>query len=63
MLLIDVDHFKTINDTYGHSDGDKVLRKIADLIQTHTRDTDVCVRWGGRRVYGYRHEHRSGKWC
>lgn len=47
LLLIDVDHFKSINDTYGHNDGDKVLRKIAELIRTKTRDTDLCVRWGG----------------
>lgn len=47
LLLIDVDHFKTINDTYGHNDGDKVLRQMAELIQAQTRDTDVCVRWGG----------------
>ncbi|WP_298693662.1 YfiR/HmsC family protein [uncultured Sulfuricurvum sp.] len=47
MLFIDVDHFKTINDSYGHDKGDRVLKLIASLMNQHTRDTDVCVRWGG----------------
>lgn len=47
ILVVDVDHFKTINDTFGHDIGDKVLKEIASLIQTYIRKTDFCVRWGG----------------
>lgn len=47
ILVIDVDHFKTINDTFGHDVGDKVLKEIAGLIRDYVRKTDFCVRWGG----------------
>lgn len=47
ILLIDVDHFKKINDTYGHDVGDKVLAEIANLVESCLRDTDLCARIGG----------------
>ncbi len=47
MLLVDVDHFKKINDTHGHSTGDAVLTSIADLMRNCLRETDVCARVGG----------------
>lgn len=47
ILFIDVDHFKMINDTFGHDKGDRVLKLIGALMNQHTRLTDVCVRWGG----------------
>lgn len=47
MLLIDVDHFKRINDTYGHDIGDTVLREIGQIINSCLRDTDVIARLGG----------------
>jgi diguanylate cyclase (GGDEF)-like protein len=47
VILIDVDHFKPINDTYGHLAGDAVLRRIAEILAHHTRSTDVTGRWGG----------------
>ena len=47
LLVIDVDYFKTINDTYGHDVGDNVLKEIANLIRDYVRKTDFCVRWGG----------------
>lgn len=47
ILFIDVDHFKMINDQYGHDKGDRVLKLIGSLMNQHTRATDVCVRWGG----------------
>ncbi len=47
ILFIDVDYFKMINDSYGHDKGDRVLKIIASLMNQHTRDTDICVRWGG----------------
>lgn len=46
-LLIDVDHFKKINDTYGHSAGDLVLRQLGSLLAQQFRAADVCARIGG----------------
>lgn len=46
-LMIDVDHFKTINDTWGHELGDKVLRQIAALLKSGCRQGDLVARWGG----------------
>ena len=47
LLLIDVDHFKEFNDTYGHLEGDKILHKIARLITTCLRTMDTAYRYGG----------------
>lgn len=47
LIMIDLDHFKVINDTYGHDAGDAVLKEIADMLTDHCRETDVCVRYGG----------------
>jgi diguanylate cyclase (GGDEF)-like protein/PAS domain S-box-containing protein len=47
LLMIDIDFFKTINDTFGHAVGDAVLRDFAELLKTSVRDTDVIVRSGG----------------
>ncbi len=47
ILLIDVDRFKSVNDTYGHQVGDRVLVEIADLIMAVKRPTDTLGRWGG----------------
>ncbi|MBZ9540225.1 GGDEF domain-containing protein [Modicisalibacter tunisiensis] len=47
LLLLDVDHFKPINDTYGHATGDDVLVKLAQMIQLNTRATDFVARYGG----------------
>jgi two-component system cell cycle response regulator len=46
-LMMDIDHFKTINDTYGHRTGDRVLREFAELIRGLTRKSDVFARYGG----------------
>jgi diguanylate cyclase (GGDEF)-like protein len=46
-FMIDIDNFKMINDTYGHSAGDKVLQEVAQLIQTVFRQSDYLIRWGG----------------
>ena len=45
--MIDVDHFKTFNDTHGHSAGDDVLRKVAATIAKYVRESDVVYRYGG----------------
>lgn len=47
MLMIDFDHFHTINDRFGHLEGDRVLREAAQLFQTHAREADTIVRYGG----------------
>jgi two-component system cell cycle response regulator len=47
LLLMDLDHFKTINDRYGHAAGDRALREFADRVRATTRDVDVMVRRGG----------------
>ncbi|HEX7603882.1 MAG TPA: diguanylate cyclase, partial [Polyangiaceae bacterium] len=47
LVLLDVDHFKKINDTFGHAVGDSVLRELAQLVQARTRASDVLFRWGG----------------
>ena len=46
-LMIDVDHFKDINDDFGHQVGDAVLRQLADLFKTYTRKGDLVARYGG----------------
>ena len=47
LLLIDVDDFKTINDSFGHFVGDRVVIEIAQRLDSLLRSTDVCGRWGG----------------
>ncbi|WP_127550105.1 sensor domain-containing diguanylate cyclase [Paenibacillus amylolyticus] len=47
LLVVDIDHFKSINDTYGHPIGDLVLGNLAGLLQTVSRSTDVVARYGG----------------
>lgn len=47
ILLIDIDFFKRVNDTYGHAEGDLVLKNIAEMMQKNFRKDDVCCRYGG----------------
>ncbi|MEA2090774.1 MAG: diguanylate cyclase [Campylobacterota bacterium] len=47
LIMVDIDHFKTINDNYGHLKGDDVLIKIADIFKQHIRQNDLAGRWGG----------------
>ncbi|ROR26432.1 PAS domain S-box-containing protein/diguanylate cyclase (GGDEF)-like protein [Mobilisporobacter senegalensis] len=47
IMLIDIDYFKLINDSFGHLIGDKAIKFIADIIHENTRSSDSCFRWGG----------------
>jgi len=47
MLMIDIDHFKSINDRYGHSVGDRVLVELTGVLQSSLRTSDSLTRWGG----------------
>lgn len=47
IIMIDIDHFKNINDTYGHDGGDEVLEKIGSLLQKYYRKSDIACRFGG----------------
>ena len=47
VILMDIDHFKAVNDEFGHQAGDKVLKMIADVIKTSVRAPDFVGRWGG----------------
>jgi diguanylate cyclase (GGDEF)-like protein len=46
-IMIDIDHFKQVNDTCGHIDGDQVLRSLAMCLQQNTRQVDILCRYGG----------------
>jgi len=51
VLLIDIDNFKNINDTYGHLSGDKILKSISSILQTCTQDLASVCRWGGEEFF------------
>jgi diguanylate cyclase (GGDEF)-like protein/PAS domain S-box-containing protein len=46
-IIADADHFKYVNDNYGHKKGDEVLIEISKILSDNTRDDDLCARWGG----------------
>lgn len=47
ILMVDLDHFKRFNDTFGHDGGDALLRELSALLQTHIRGSDIASRYGG----------------
>ena len=50
LVLVDVDHFKRVNDTWGHEAGDSVLKQVARILQDGVRSVDICVRYGGEEI-------------
>jgi diguanylate cyclase (GGDEF)-like protein len=53
LFLLDVDHFKQVNDTYGHAAGDAVLKMLSDALHEILRETDMIVRWGGEEFLAF----------
>ena len=53
LLLLDLDHFKTVNDRHGHAGGDAVLIAIAGRLRETLREEDMVVRWGGEEFLVY----------
>ena len=47
LIMFDLDHFKAVNDRYGHDTGDRVLKQVAELTLDEARDIDITARWGG----------------
>jgi diguanylate cyclase (GGDEF)-like protein len=50
LVLVDIDHFKRVNDTWGHEAGDSVLKQVARILQDGVRAVDICVRYGGEEI-------------
>lgn len=58
-MLVDIDHFKRVNDTFGHMAGDAVLQQFAEILRTATRGSDTIIRWGGEEfLIEARHSQR-----
>ena len=61
VIMADIDHFKRVNDTYGHPAGDDVLRKISKIIQKTIRKVDMAARYGGEEFVMYLHHADRSK--
>lgn len=53
LILVDIDQFKQVNDTYGHQIGDKILKQVCTIIKSSIRKTDFAARWGGEELAVY----------
>lgn len=53
LVLVDIDHFKKVNDTYGHLLGDRILVTVSEVIRSCIRDSDIAARWGGEELAVY----------
>jgi len=70
LLLLDIDHFKEVNDRHGHHAGDQVLRELTSLLRGRSREADVLARWGGEEfvvlapeTFAAEGEALAGKLC
>ncbi|QHW34373.1 sensor domain-containing diguanylate cyclase [Paenibacillus rhizovicinus] len=61
LVLVDIDHFKRVNDTFGHLIGDQILVAVSDVIRNCIRDTDIAARWGGEELAVYLPQIRTGQ--
>ena len=62
VLFVDIDHFKNVNDTFGHEVGDEVLKMVAETLRDHLRASDSLARWGGEEFLVLLH-HVDAKGC
>ncbi|MEX2460902.1 MAG: diguanylate cyclase [Paenibacillaceae bacterium] len=53
LIVVDIDNFKSVNDTFGHQIGDKILIQVSSIIKTCIRDSDIAARWGGEELAIY----------
>lgn len=53
MIIVDIDQFKQVNDTYGHQTGDKILQQVCTIVKSSIRKTDIAARWGGEELAIY----------
>lgn len=53
LILVDIDHFKQVNDTFGHQVGDSILIKVGQIVRSSIRDSDIAARWGGEELAIY----------
>jgi diguanylate cyclase (GGDEF)-like protein len=51
LVLVDIDDFKKVNDTFGHPAGDIVLKKVGNILLENIKDTDLAARWGGEEFF------------
>ncbi len=63
ILMCDIDHFKNVNDKYGHNTGDYVLKEVAKVLKEELRDNDISVRWGGEEFLIFLSETAISQAC
>ncbi|NVK56495.1 MAG: GGDEF domain-containing protein [Alteromonadaceae bacterium] len=59
LVIVDIDHFKRVNDTFGHQVGDQVIATVADTIRQRLRESDIACRWGGEEFAVFLHNAKE----